>query len=54
MNVNVRTNECNCPNWRIRVPDDTQVNIKRAVCDSEFPKSVNQGRFLCSHTRGEI
>jgi hypothetical protein len=40
MNVNVRTNEYNCPNLRIRVPDETQVNIKKAVCDSDFNKSV--------------
>ena len=36
------------------MPDETQVNIKKAVCDSEFPKSLDQGRFHCSHTRGEI
>jgi hypothetical protein len=39
---------------RVGVPDETQVNIKNVVCDSESPKSLDQGRFHCSHIRGEI
>jgi hypothetical protein len=53
VNVNVRSTECNCPKLRIRMPDETQINIKKAICDPEFPKSVDQGRFHCSHMRGE-
>jgi hypothetical protein len=51
MNVNVSTTECKCPNLLIRVPE---ANIKKTVCDPEFNKSVDQGRFHCSHMRGEI